>query len=163
MSPVNSTDIRLAQRNSTRTLYTFLRDHQRALCLRDQYPQMISVQVLSITKPSDAPVRCKLMNTTMDIQPKCIPVKLSVCFQSAGRGCGHSHVMRVRIPVRPFRRFQDMPEYDRIRRFNKDLVVGEEVRLFRPEFLRPVNVRASFGQVLLHLILLGLDTTGKPG
>src|ERR1700741_3021700 len=102
--------------------------------------RVISMDVLSISEPSEAASRLKLPHAAFDVESEGLPRDSCVLPESMIRSVQDLDVFRVRVPCGPSLCIDKIGESDLASGLDVDLIVRKEVRLLGLEPLGPMNL-----------------------
>src|ERR1700676_1674103 len=129
----------------------FVGDHKAAVAPCLQIPGVIESRRCPgrITVPTDAAVRDELVDLALEGQSKRGPSE-NAARGKPGGAVENPDILRIRIPLRPLRRFNDVLPNALARRVDLKCIVREEVCGRWVEPVWPVNRRCTICEIFLH-------------
>src|ERR1700722_9101471 len=101
MPLVHSVRLLLTELNGARSLHNLLCDDVAPLRGLGKKERVISMDVLPISEPSQAPARLKVPHAAFDMESEGLPRDACVLPQPMIRSIQNLHVLRVRVPGGP--------------------------------------------------------------
>ena len=140
MSLVHGVRMLLTKLNGTRALHNLFGDDVAPLRGLGKKERVISMDVLTISEPSEAATRLKLPHPAFDVESEGLPRDSCVLPEPMIRSVQNLDVLRVRVPGGPSLCIDKIGESDLASGLNVDLIVRKEVRLLGLEPLGPMNL-----------------------
>src|ERR1700730_6123705 len=140
MPLVHGVRLLLTELNGARALHHLFRDDVAPLTGLGKKERVISMDVLTISEPSEAATRLKLPHAAFDVESEGLPRDSCVLPEPMIRSVQNPDVLRVRVPGGPSFRIDKIGESDLASGLDVDLIVRKEVRLLGLESLWPMNL-----------------------
>src|SRR6202041_2872475 len=129
MPLVHGVRLLLTELNGARTLHNLFCDNVAPLRDLGKKERVISMDVLTISEPSEAAIRFKLPHAAFDVESKGLPRDSCILPEPMIRSVQNLYVLRVRVPRRPGPRIDKIRESHLASGLGIDLIVRKEVRL----------------------------------
>src|ERR1700733_2142317 len=123
-----------------RSLHNLLCDDVAPLRGLGKKERVISMDVLTLSQPSEAATRLKLPHAAFDVESEGLPRDSCVLAEPMIRSVQNLDVLRVRVPGGPSLCINKIGESDLASGLDVDLVVCKEIRLLGLEPLGPMNL-----------------------
>src|ERR1700733_5366526 len=130
MPLVHGVRLLLTELNGTGALYNLFCDDVAPLRGLGKKERVISMDVLTISEPSQAGTRRKLPHAAFDVESEGLPRDSCVLAEPMIWSVQNLDVLRVRVPGGPSLRIDEIREADLASGLDVDLIVRKEVRLF---------------------------------
>src|ERR1700690_3306797 len=140
MPLVHGVRLLLTELNGTRALYHLFCDDVAPLRGLGKEERVISMDVLTISEPSEAASRLKPPHAAFDVESEGLPRDSCVLPEPMIRSVQNLDVLRVRVPGGPSLCIDKIGESGLASGLDVDLIVRKEVRLLGLEPLGPVNL-----------------------
>ena len=133
MPLVHGVRLLLTELNGTRALHNLFCDDVAPLRGLGKKERVISMDVLTISEPSEAATRLKLPHAAFDVESEGLPRDSCVLPEPMIRSVQNLDVLRVRVPGGPSLCIDKIGESGLASGLDVDLIVRKEVRLLRLE------------------------------
>src|SRR3984885_9510770 len=137
MPLVHGVRLLLTELNGARSLHNLLCDDVAPLRGLGKKERVISMDVLTISEPSEAAIRLKLPHAAFDVESEGLPRYSCVLPEPMIRSDQNLDVLRVRVPGGPSLCIDKIGESDLASGLDIDPIVRKEVRLLGLESLGP--------------------------
>src|SRR5882724_13375200 len=129
MSFVYDVRLLLTELNGARALHNLFCDDVASLGDLGKKERVVSMDVLTISEPSEAATRLKLSHAAFDVESEGLPRDACVLPQPMIRSVQNLDVLRVRVPGGPGLCIDKIGESDLAPGLDVDLIMCKEIRL----------------------------------
>ena len=140
MPLVHGVRLLLTELNGARALHNLFCDNVAPLRGLGKKEGVISMDVLTISEPSEAASRLKLPHAAFDVESEGLPRDACVLPEPMIRSVQNLDVLRVRVPRGPGLCIDKIGENDLASGMDFDLIVCKEIRLLGLEPFGPMNM-----------------------
>src|SRR5271154_6920953 len=130
----------LTELDGARALHDLFCDNVAPLRGLGKKERVISMDVLAISEPSEAPIRLKLPHAAFDVESEGLPRDSCVLPEPMIRSIQNLDVLRVRVPGGPSLCIDKIGKSNVASGLDVDLIVCKEVRLLGLEAVGPMNL-----------------------
>src|ERR1700748_990390 len=140
MPLVHGVRLLLTELNGTGALHNLFCDDVAPLSSLGKKERVISMDVLTISEPSQAATQLKLPHAAFDVESEGVPRDPCILPEPMIRSVQNLDVLRVRVPGGPSLCIDKIGESDLASGLDVDLIVRKEIRLLGLESLWPMNL-----------------------
>src|ERR1700761_4600625 len=150
MTLVHGIRLLLTELNGTGALHNLFCDDVAPLSSLGKKERVISMDVLTISEPSEAATPLKLPHAAFDVESEGLPRDSCVLPKPMIRSVQNPDLLRVRVPGGPSLCIAKIGENDLASGLDVDLIVRKEVRMLGLEPLGPMNPLVTQGAVAVE-------------
>src|ERR1700677_1037015 len=140
MPLVHGIRLLLTELNGASALANLICDKGAPLRRLGKKERVISMDVLTVSEPSEAVIRFKLPYAAFDMESEGLPRDACILPEPMIRSVQNLDVLRVRVPGGPGLCIDQIGESDLASGLDVDLIVRKEIRLLGLEPLGPMNL-----------------------